>query len=45
MKKYFLTTVLFVGLFMLVSSKAFAHCIWAEVPSRVDLNSEFSVNA
>ncbi len=45
MKKYFLTTVFFVGLFMMVSSKAFAHCIWAEVPSRVDLNSEFTVNA
>lgn len=45
MKKYFVATVLFVGLFMMVTSKAMAHCIWAEVPSRVDINSEFTINA
>jgi len=45
MKKSLVVFCAMVSFVMFWAPAALAHCIWAEVPSRVDLNSEFTINA
>ncbi len=45
MKKSLFIFCALVSFVFFSAATVLAHCIWAEVPSRVDLNSEFTVNA